>query len=135
MHDVLELSLQTERKTQLLDITSDVRDAVAGHGGSLVAIFVPHTTAGVVVQASGPGAESVAADIEAAFERLVDESWDWRHLSEGDRNPWSHVRAALTSSSLTVPLDAGNLVLGDLQAIYFCEFDGPRRRHVLLTVV
>jgi thiamine phosphate synthase YjbQ (UPF0047 family) len=69
------LVLQTERKTQLTDITASVREAVAGVAGAAVVIFIPHTTAGVLLQASGEGATEVAADIEAAFERLVDESW------------------------------------------------------------
>ncbi len=130
-----ELSFETERKTQLLDITDDVRRAVAGQGGTLVTIFVPHTTAGIVLQASGAGAAGVAPDVESALERIVDEGWSWQHADEGDRNPWSHVRAALTASSVTIPLEGGELALGDVQTIFFCEFDGPRARRVLLTVV
>jgi secondary thiamine-phosphate synthase enzyme len=133
--DVQALSFETERKTQLLDVTAAVREAVAGRAGSLVTIFVPHTTAGVVVQASGPGATGVAPDIEAALERLIDESWSWKHGDEGDRNPWSHVRAALTASSVTIPIEDGELALGDVQTIFLCEFDGPRRRRILITVV
>jgi len=132
---VQELSFETERKTQLLDITDDVRRAVAGQGGTLVTIFVPHTTAGIVLQASGAGAAGVAPDVESALERIVDEGWSWQHADEGDRNPWSHVRAALTASSVTIPLEGGELALGDVQTIFFCEFDGPRARRVLLTVV
>jgi secondary thiamine-phosphate synthase enzyme len=96
-------------------------------------IFVPHTTAGIVVQASGAGATTVAADVEAALERLVDEGWSWKHTAEGDRNPWAHVRAALTGSSVAIPLEAGELALGDLQTIFLCEFDGPRERTVFVT--
>jgi secondary thiamine-phosphate synthase enzyme len=132
---VQELRFETDRKTQLLDITADVRQAVAGHSGTLVTIFVPHTTAGIVLQASGAGATGVGPDVESALERLVDEGWTWRHIDEGDRNPWSHVRAALTASSVTIPLDRGEPALGDVQTIFFCEFDGPRKRRVLVTVV
>ena len=128
------LSLETERKTQLVDVTSAVREAVAGATGELATLFVPHTTAGIAIQASGEGAGFVAADLEAAFERIVDETWSWRHTAEGDRNPWSHVRSALTGSSVTIPLVDGALALGDLQAIFFCEFDGPRRRTLYVTV-
>jgi thiamine phosphate synthase YjbQ (UPF0047 family) len=57
-------------------------------------------------------------------------------LGKGDRNPWAHVRAALTSSSLTIPLVEDKLALGDLQAVFLCEFDGPRaERTVLVTVI
>jgi secondary thiamine-phosphate synthase enzyme len=132
---VQTLSFETERRTQLLDITDRVRVLVAGASGSLLTVFVPHTTAGIVLQAVGPEATGVAPDLESAFDGLVDETRRWRHLDEGDRNPWSHVRAALTASSVTVPLEAGELVLGDHQAIFFCEFDGPRSRRVLLTVL
>jgi secondary thiamine-phosphate synthase enzyme len=135
MGAVHELAFQSERKTQLLDITSQVRAAVAGQDGSALTIFVPHTTAGIVLQAAGEGARAVAADVETALERIVDESLAWKHAAEGDRNPWSHVRAALTASSVTIPLEDGEVVLGDFQAIFLCEFDGPRRRRVLLTVV
>ena len=124
------IRVQTERKTQLVDVTAEVREAVSGAGGSVVTVFVPHTTAGVVIQATGEGAAKVAADLESAFERIVDEGWDWQHTSEGDRNPWSHVRAALTASSVTIPLVDGGLGLSDLQAVFLCEFDGPRSREI-----
>jgi secondary thiamine-phosphate synthase enzyme len=130
------LVLHTERRTQLVDITAQVREAVSGEAGQAAAavLFVPHTTAGIVLQASGAGATAVAADIEAALARIVDESWSWKHTEEGDRNPWAHVRSALTASSITIPLEDGELALGGLQTIYFCEFDGPRQRKVHVTV-
>ena len=130
-----ELTIESERKTQLVDITDEVRELARGQNGSAVVVFVPHTTAGIVLQASGPDARRVAADIEAAFDRLVDESWPWQHTNEGDQNPWSHARSALTASSITIPLENGELALGELQRIFFCEFDGPRTRRVRLRVV
>jgi secondary thiamine-phosphate synthase enzyme len=131
---MLRLVLRTERRTQLLDITSGVRRALEGQAGQAAVVFVPHTTAGVVLQASGEGAAAVAPDLEAALQRIVDEEWKWKHTEEGDRNPWAHVRAALTASSVTIPLEDGKLVLGDLQTIFFCEFDGPRERKVYVSV-
>jgi secondary thiamine-phosphate synthase enzyme len=128
------LTFETERRTQLLDVTGEVRAAVAGASGDVVTLFVPHTTAGIVVQASGQAATAVAGDLERALERLVDERWEWQHTQEGDRNPWSHVRAALTASSVTIPLVDGELALGALQTIFLCEFDGPRRRDLLVAV-
>jgi secondary thiamine-phosphate synthase enzyme len=133
---VRRLSVETQRKTELVDITPLVRDAVEGDaaGGSVAVLFVPHTTAGIVLQADGGFA--VARDVESALERIVDESWPWLHTEEeGDRNPWSHVRTALTASSVTVPIEDGALALGDLQTIFLCEFDGPRTRTVCVTVV
>ena len=115
-------------------MTAAVRAVLAGSTGTIVTVFVPHTTAGVVVQAAGEGATKVAADLETAFERLFDESQPWQHTSEGDRNPWAHVRAALAGSSATIPLVDGALALGNLQAIYLCEFDGPRERELRIVV-
>src|SRR5207248_10938727 len=67
---VSSLSFDTERRTQLLDITDGVRDAIEGATGSLVTLFVPHTTAGIVLQAAGEGASGVAPDVESALDRL-----------------------------------------------------------------
>ncbi len=134
MRRVQVVRVQTERRTQLVDITAEVRSAIAGMDGRVVTIFVPHTTAGIVVQATGEGAAKVAVDLESALEQLVDERWDWQHTAEGDRNPWAHVRAALTASSVTIPLLDGRLALGDLQAIFLCEFDGPRPRELRVAV-
>jgi secondary thiamine-phosphate synthase enzyme len=129
------IEVTSERRTQFVDVTDLVRAAVAGTEGRLLTLFVPHTTAGIVVQAVGEGAREVAADLEAAMERIVDEGWPWRHTSEGDRNPWAHVRAALTASSLSIPLAGGKLGLGPFQAIFLCEFDGPRTRTIELVVL
>jgi secondary thiamine-phosphate synthase enzyme len=128
------LTIRTERRTQLVDITTEIRDAVARESGHLATIFVPHTTAGIVVQASGEGARNVAADVEAALERIVDESGPWAHADEGDRNPWSHVRTALTASSVGIPVVEAELMLGDNQAVFLAEFDGPRDRAVHIVV-
>ena len=81
------IRVRTQRRTQFVDVAAEIQAAVAGMDGPVVTIFVPHTTAGVVVQAAGEGAAKVAADLESAFERLVDEQWDWQHTAEGDRNP------------------------------------------------
>ena len=129
-----ELSLETSRKTELVDITPQVRDALQDERGAAAIVFVPHTTAGVMLQADSGLA--VAQDVESALGRIVDESWPWKHTEEeGDRNPWSHVRAALTATSVTIPLRDGQLALGNLQTIYFCEFDGPRSRSVYVSVI
>jgi len=131
---VRELKVATERKTQLVDVTDRIRAALEGSDGSVATLFVPHTTAGLLLQAAGEGATAVAGDVEAALERLVDETWPWEHVHEGDANPWSHVRTALTGSSVSIPLEGGRLALGDHQAVFLAEFDGPRERTMYLTV-
>jgi secondary thiamine-phosphate synthase enzyme len=131
---VPELRIETTRRTQLVDVTDLVADAVGGVESGYATIFVAHTTAGVVLQAAGAGAKYVTADLETAFERFVDDAGPWRHSDEGDRNPGAHVRATLTVSSLTIPLSGGRLALGDHQAIFLCEFDGPRERELWVSV-
>jgi secondary thiamine-phosphate synthase enzyme len=129
------LTFESERRTQLLDVTAEVSEAVRGRDGAAVLIFVPHTTAGLLIQASGEGARRVAADIELAMEKLVDENWGYSHIDEGDRNPWAHARAALTTSTLVIPLEDRRLALSERQGIFICEFDGPRKRKLHLTIL
>src|ERR671928_345966 len=126
-----ELTVRTARRTQLLDITRDVRDAVDGAGGAAVLVYVPHTTAGVTINEHADPA--VARDFEAALERIVGDGWGWQHVEEGEENAPSHIRASLMSPEVLVPLDGGRLALGTWQGIFFCEFDGPRTRKVYVT--
>jgi secondary thiamine-phosphate synthase enzyme len=130
---VREISLTTERKTQLIDITASVQEALDGANGRAAAlVYVPHTTAGVTINEGADPA--VAADLEAALERMVEEGWEWKHVEDPDGpNAPAHVRASLVSPQALVPLDAGKLALGRWQGIFFCEFDGPRERKVYVT--
>ena len=126
-----EISLRTERKTQVLDITDRVRSAVDGSEGAALLVYVPHTTAGVTINEHADPA--VARDLERALERMVAEEWRWEHVEAGEENAPSHVRALLTGSQVLVPLRDGRLALGTWQGIFFCEFDGPRERTVYVT--
>jgi len=128
-----DLEVTTERRTQLVDVTADVRRALDGQldGAAAVLVYVPHTTAGVTINEHADPA--VARDFEAALERLVEDDWGWLHIEEGEENAPSHIRAALLGSQVLVPVRDGKLALGTWQGIFFCEFDGPRTRTVLLT--
>ena len=127
-----EIGLNTDRKTQLVDITRLVQDALDGANGALAAlVYVPHTTAGVTIQEHADPA--VARDLEAAMERIVGDDWGWQHIEDGEENAPAHVRAALSGPQVLVPLDQGKLALGTWQGIFFCEFDGPRQRKVYVT--
>jgi secondary thiamine-phosphate synthase enzyme len=129
---VHEISLKTERKTQLVDITRQVAETLNGAGDASAAlVFVPHTTAGVTIQEHADPA--VASDLEAALQRIVGDDWGWDHVEAGEENAPSHVRAALMSPQVLVPLDRGRLALGTWQGIFFCEFDGPRNRKVYVS--
>jgi secondary thiamine-phosphate synthase enzyme len=131
---VKELRISTARRTQLVDITRDVRDVVNGSGGSAVLVYVPHTTAGVTINEHADPA--VARDFEAALERMVGEDWGWQHVEEGEENAPSHIRASLMGPQVLVPLDGdGRLALGTWQGIFFCELDGPRTRKVYVSVL
>ena len=127
-----ELSVHTDRKTQLVDITSEVQDALAdANGGTAALIYVPHTTAGVTINEKID--PDLLKDFEGAFEKLVDPAWGWLHEDEDGPNAPSHFRASLMSPQVLVPLDGGRLKLGRYQGIFFCEFDGPRERKVYVT--
>ena len=128
-----ELTVTTERRTQLLDITDEVRGAVEGAGGSAVLVYVPHTTAGVAINEHADPA--VARDFETALERIVGDGWGWQHVEEGEENAPSHIRAALMGTQVVIPLRAGRLALGTWQGIFFCELDGPRDRTVYVTTL
>ncbi|MGH2972520.1 MAG: secondary thiamine-phosphate synthase enzyme YjbQ [Gaiellaceae bacterium] len=130
-----EISLQTDRKTQLVDITRQVQEAIADSNGATAAlVYVPHTTAGVTIN---EGADPlVGEDIESALQRVVEEDWQWKHTEDPDGpNAPSHVRATLTGSQVLIPLRGGRLALGTYQGIYFCEYDGPRERKVYVTTL
>ena len=127
-----EISLRTERKTQLVDITDRVQEALTTANGAHAAlVYVPHTTAGVTINEDADPA--LAQDIESAMERIVDESSGYRHSDADGPNAPSHIRASLVSPDVLVPLDDGRLALGRWQGIFFCEFDGPRERKVYVT--
>ena len=130
-----ELTLQTDRKTQLVDITRQVQEAIAdANGASAALVYVPHTTAGVTIN---EGADPlVGEDIESALQQVVVEGWKWKHTEDPDGpNAPSHVRATLTGSQVLIPLREGRLALGTYQGIYFCEYDGPRQRKVYVATL
>ena len=128
-----EITLRSERRTQLIEITRDVQAVLDGAEGSAALVFVPHTTAGVTINEHADPA--LKSDLENAMERVVDNSWDWQHEDADGPNAPSHARASLVGPQVLVPLDGGKLALGTWQGIFFCEFDGPRDRKVYVTTL
>ena len=129
-----EISLRTERRTQLLDITEQVEQALNGSNGAAAAlVYVPHTTAGVTINEDIDPV--LANDLEQAMEKVVEDGWTWKHDDEDGPNAPSHMRASLISPEVLVPLQEGKLALGRYQGIFFCEFDGPRERKVYVTAL
>ena len=127
-----EIAVPTQSRSQFLDITREVEKAVSDEGVSegLCHVFVPHTTAGVTINENADPA--VSRDVQATLAALVPQRGDYRH-AEGNSD--SHVKSCVVSCSALVPIAGGRLVLGTWQAIYFCEFDGPRRRRCLVTAI
>ena len=130
-----EIRLKTDRRTQLLNITREVQEALGETNGAAAAlVYVPHTTAGVTINEHADPA--VARDLESALEKVVDDGWEWKHVEDPDGpNAPSHVRSSLIDTQVLVPLQDGRLALGRWQGIFFCEFDGPRERKVYVTAL
>jgi secondary thiamine-phosphate synthase enzyme len=131
---VREIQVTTERKTQLLDITAQVRQAVGSDAqGSAALVYVPHTTAGVTINEKID--PDLLDDFEMALAGIVDDGWSWKHVDADGPNAPSHVRASMVGPQVLVPLNAGELALGTYQGIFFCEFDGPRTRKVYVSTL
>jgi secondary thiamine-phosphate synthase enzyme len=122
-------SLRTRSRTALVDITSEVHEAVRELGieDGAVVVYVPHTTAGVTVNESADS--DVAADIERKLAELVPASGRYDH-AEGNSD--AHIKSTLVGCSQVLLVQGGRLVLGTWQGVFFCEFDGPRTRQVVV---
>jgi secondary thiamine-phosphate synthase enzyme len=130
---VREIQVNTERKTQVVDITAAVRNALGDAGDGAALVYVPHTTAGITINEKIDPA--LTEDFEMALSRIVGEDWSWRHNDADGPNAPSHVRASLLSPQVLIPLEHGELALGTYQGIFFCEFDGPRSRKVYVSTL
>lgn len=129
-----ELRVRTERRSQFVEITHHVADAVSGRPGGAVLVYVPHTTAGVTINERIDPV--LLDDLERALERLAGDPGDYRHDDADGPNGASHLRASLVGPQVVVPLrDDGSLALGTYQGIFLCEFDGPRARSVYVSLL
>jgi len=126
------LEVKTTRHTELVDITAEVARLVAAAGvdHGVCHLSVPHTTAGLTINENDD--PNVARDLEAAFDRLAPSDASYRH-TEGNAD--SHVKSTLAGVSQTIFIEDGRLGLGRWQGIFFCEFDGPRRRQLRVKIV
>jgi secondary thiamine-phosphate synthase enzyme len=126
------LKVRTDRRTQLLEVTDQVQEVLAKSqvSSGVCYVFVPHTTAAVMInECADP---DVASDLEGVFDRLVPFEGPYRH-AEGNSD--SHVKSVLVGASQVVFVERGKLQLGRWQGIFFCEFDGPRERHLQVKIV
>ena len=126
------ININTRSKVELQDITREVKRVVNSSGvqSGVCYLFVPHTTAGVMVNEHAD--PSVVTDIIAQLDSMIPQHQSYRHL-EG--NSPAHIKAVLVGNSQTLLIEHGELVLGTWQGIFFCEFDGPRNRGILIKVM
>lgn len=125
------INIATKNRSELFDITPRIRELVKASKirSGVCRIFVPHTTAGVTINENAD--PSVKRDILSGLERIVPAGGDYEH-TEGNAD--SHIKSTLAGTDKTVFIENGDLRLGTWQGIFFCEFDGPRQRNVLVKI-
>jgi secondary thiamine-phosphate synthase enzyme len=126
-----EVAVPTGSRVQLVDVTARAVEELSRSKvkNGLCYLYVPHTTAGITINENAD--PDVVTDIIHGMEKIVPATGNYRH-AEGNSD--AHIKASLMGFSCTVPVVDGRLALGTWQGIYFCEFDGPRRRKLLIGV-
>jgi secondary thiamine-phosphate synthase enzyme len=127
-----EISVSTSRRNEFVDVTEEVRDVVKESGvkEGYVHLYVPHTTAAVTINENYD--PSVKSDILNKLSDVIPAGAGYSH-SEGNAD--SHIKASIIGSSDFIPVTGGDIDLGRWQGIFFCEFDGPRSRRMLIQVI
>jgi len=127
-----KIEIKTRSKVDFQDITPKLKEVVEASGtqSGLCYAFLPHTTAGITLNEHAD--PSVSDDIATQLESMVPQHNNYRHM-EG--NAPAHIKASLVGDSETLFIEGGKLVLGTWQGIFFCEFDGPRNRTILIKIV
>jgi len=129
---IKQLRLQTTARTEFVDITQGVQRLVAESGirSGICYIYVPHTTSGITINENSD--QNVGRDILKELNKVIPFDDDYGH-SEG--NSAAHIKSSIMGVSKAVIVDEGRLALGAWQAVFFCEFDGPRDRRVMVKVM
>ena len=125
--------IQTTARNEMVDITQRIQKLVTSNNVTrgYALLFVPHTTAGLTINENAD--PTVRQDILAKLEAMVPKAESYYRHAEGNSD--AHVKSSLMGHSLTVLIDKEELILGQWQGIYLCEFDGPRERRVVLRLV
>ncbi|MDP3260193.1 MAG: secondary thiamine-phosphate synthase enzyme YjbQ [Thermodesulfovibrionales bacterium] len=126
------INVRSSQRSEFIDITEKINEVIKETGilSGICYVYVPHTTAAVTIN---EGADpSVHRDIQNALTRLVPQEMNYSHR-EGNAD--AHIKSSIIGTSQLVIIDEGRLVLGTWQAVYFCEFDGPRHRRVTLKLI
>ena len=126
------ISVQSQQTNEMIEVTDHVQQEIAASGvtDGIVHLFTPHTTAAITINENAD--PDVTHDILKILNRMVPLEGGYRH-AEG--NSAAHVKSSMFGCSETLPLENGQLVLGTWQGIYFCEFDGPRRRQLQIRIL
>jgi len=132
MNDTQTLEIRTTTREELVDVTALVRSAIkrAGIERGMAVVFCPHTTAGVTVQENSD--PTVKSDMLAHLRKLVPKDAGFAHAED---NSDAHIKCSLVGVSTTLIVEGGRPQLGHWQAVFFCEFDGPRDRRLLVRVI
>ena len=126
------VEVRTRSRDEMVDVTDLVAAAVgeSGVAAGTATVYVPHTTAGVTINENAD--PSVVHDVLAALDEAV--PWRQGFYRHAEGNSAAHVKSSLVGCSAMVPVIGGRLALGTWQAVFFCEFDGPRTRRMVVTV-
>lgn len=129
---ITKFEIATQKRSQMIDITAKVQSFVdkSGISEGTVLVFCPHTTAAITINENADPA--VTHDILLTLNELIPQHQTAYKHSEGNSD--AHVKSSLVGPSISLIISDGNLLLGTWQAVYFCEFDGPRTRHVHLQI-
>lgn len=132
MTETSSFNVKTPDRDAMIDITAHVRGAVsrAGVSEGVVTVYVPHTTAGVTINENADPA--VVHDVLGALDKAV--PWSQPLFRHGEGNSAAHLKSSLVGCNTTIPITGGKMTLGVWQGVFFCEFDGPRSRRVIVTV-
>ncbi len=128
----LEISIKSNRRKELIDITRQVNDLIKKLGikEGIAVLFVPHTTAGITINENAD--PSVKADIDEHLTAIVPDNKRYSHL-EGNAD--AHIKSVLVGNSLDLLIENGEVLLGTWQGIFFAEFDGPRTRRIWIKII
>jgi secondary thiamine-phosphate synthase enzyme len=129
---VEKITVRSKAREEMIDITSDVEKILGASEDrdGICVVFTQHTTCGLTVNENAD--PDVQSDMLGFLRRLIPQ--DEPNFKHGEQNSDAHIKSSLVGSSVTVPFEKGKLLLGRWQAIYLCEFDGPRQRKVLVSV-
>jgi secondary thiamine-phosphate synthase enzyme len=127
------LTIASSSREEMIDITADAEKVLReiDRDSGVCVLFVQHTTCGLTVNENAD--PDVQSDMLGFLERLIPQHEP--HFKHGEENSDAHIKSSLVGTSVTIPFESSKLALGRWQAVYLCEFDGPRQRKVVMTIV